>query len=123
MNIKLFKKWDAAVIAVALAAALIFSLWSHRERGNPVAVITVGGEVFETVELSSVTDRITLNPDTDPDVVIVAENGEIWFENAGCEDRLCVAAGKLSKSGDTAVCLPAKTVITVEGSEVDAVVY
>lgn len=123
MNIKLFKKGDIAVIAAVFAAVMIFTLWSNLSSKNVDAVITVNGAVVETVDLSAVTDRREIIPDTSPAVKIVAENGEIWFEYAECEDRLCVASGRLRKAGDTAVCLPSKTVITVSGSDVDAVVY
>lgn len=123
MEIKLFRKGDIAVIAVIAAAALVFSFGSFSKNENPQAVITVDGEVIETIDLSSVKEKIVIAPDTEPKVVIVAENGEIRFESAECEDRLCVNSGSLKKGGDTAVCLPAKTVITVTGSDVDAVVY
>lgn len=122
MEIKLFRKGDIAVIALIIAAA-VFAVFGFSNDENPQAVITVDGEVVETVDLSSVKERIVINPDTEPKVVIVAENGEIRFESAECEDRLCVNTGSLKKGGDTAVCLPAKTVITVTGSDVDAVVY
>lgn len=122
MEIKLFRKGDIAVIAVIIAAALVFAFFGFSKSENPQAVITVDGEVIETIDLSSVKERIVITPDTEPEVVIVAENGEIRFESAECEDRLCVNSGSLKKGGDTAVCLPAKTVITVSGSDVDAIV-
>lgn len=123
MNTKLIKKGDLAVIAVVVAAALIFAFFNYRNAENPVAVITVDGVTVETVDLASVKEKITIKPQTAFNVEIAAENGEIWFEHSDCEDRLCVATGKLKNGGDTAVCLPAKTVITIMGSDVDAVVY
>ena len=85
--------------------------------------ISVDGETVKTVDLANIKEKFTFIPATDPRVVITAENGEIRFESAECEDKLCVACGNLSKHGDTAVCLPSKTVITITGSDVDAVVY
>lgn len=123
MNIKLFRKGDIAVIGIIALAALIFFLWSGSKSDSPQAVITVDGEAVETVDLISVKEKTVFTPETSPGVVIVAENGEIWFESAGCEDKLCIASGRLSRHGDTAVCLPAKTAIIVAGSDVDAVVY
>lgn len=123
MEIKLFRKGDIAVIAFIVIAAIAFACFSFSGGENLQAVITVDGEIIETIDLSSVKERTVITPDTQPKVVIVAENGEIRFESAECGDRLCVNTGSLKKGGDTAVCLPAKTVITVEGSDVDAVVY
>ncbi len=123
MNLKFFRKGDIAVIAAIILAAAAFMLWSSTKTEAPQAVITVNGEVFETIDLHSVNEKKIIQPKTVPSVIIIAENGEIWFDKADCEDKLCTASGKLSKHGDTAVCLPAKTAITVTGSDVDAVVY
>lgn len=120
---KLFRKGDIAVIAVILAAAAIFAVLVRLGGENPRAAITVDGETVETIDLSQVKEKIIIRPETVPEVVITAENGEIWFQQAECEDKLCVKAGRLSRCGDTAACLPAKTVITITGADVDAVVY
>lgn len=124
MNVKLFRKGDIAVIAVvAVVALLILLLRFTGDTENLTADITVDGVTVETVELSKFTERTEYRPETTPEVLIVAEDSAIYFEYAGCEDKLCVACGKLNKKGDTAVCLPARTVITVGESAVDAVTY
>lgn len=123
MNTKLFRKGDLIVIAAILIFAAAFMAWSNSKSESPQAVITVNGETVEMLDLQSVKEKIIIKPETTPEVVIVAENGKIRFESAECEDKLCIASGILSKHGDTAVCLPAKTAITVTGSDVDAVVY
>ena len=123
MKIKLFRKGDLVVIAAVIAAALILAFIGRNESSKPVAEISVDGVTVQTVDLSTVTDRIEITPNDEYNILIVAENGTIRFEHSDCEDKLCVSSGTLSESGDIAVCLPAKTVITVSGSEVDAVVY
>ena len=123
MNLKFIKKGDIIIIAVILLAAAVFTFWNSSKTESVQAVITVDGETVKTVDLANIKEKFTFIPATDPRVVITAENGEIRFESAECEDKLCVACGNLSKHGDTAVCLPSKTVITITGSDVDAVVY
>ncbi|MBR3819581.1 MAG: NusG domain II-containing protein [Clostridia bacterium] len=123
MNLKFIKKGDIIMIAVIIIAAAVFMLWNNSKTEAVQAVITVDGEVVKTVDLGNIKEKITFIPATEPRVLITAENGKIRFESAECEDKLCVACGNLSKHGDTAVCLPSKTVITVTGSDVDAVVY
>jgi len=39
------------------------------------------------------------------------------FQEASCPDQVCVRTGRLSKSGQGAVCLPAKVTIQVTGPE------
>lgn len=123
MKMKLFKKGDLIVITAVIAAALIFAFFGRDESTKPVAEISVDGVTVQSVDLSSVTDRIEITPNDEYNILIVAENRTIRFEHSDCEDKLCVSSGALAKSGDIAVCLPAKTVICVSGSEVDAVVY
>lgn len=122
MNIKLIKKGDILIVAAVVIVAGLFMLWQSLNKDNLTAVITVDGEIIQTVNLSAKEEKIII-PDTEPKVKIVAENGTIRFDYAECEDKLCISYGKLEKKGDTAVCLPSKTVITVAGSDVDAVTY
>ena len=51
-------------------------------------------------------------------------DGGVCFVQADCPDKICEKAGLLTRVGETAVCLPRQTVITVIGGqepEVDAV--
>ncbi len=123
MNTKLFRKGDLAVIAAVILAALIFAYFSNTVGENPVAVISVDGVTVETVELYSLQEKREINLGGEYNIKIVAENGGIRFEHSDCKDKLCINTGSLKKGGDVAVCLPAKTVITVTGSDIDAVVY
>lgn len=123
MKTKLFKKGDIAVILVILVAAALFWFFRTQQTDRLEAVITVDGETVETIDLSAVKEKRIIELDTDPKVVIAAENGAIYFESADCDDKLCINCGKLSRKGDTAVCLPAKTVVTVSGSDVGVMTY
>ena len=113
MDRKLLRKADIFIIAAVIVAAAALWLALSQYQGKLEAVVTVDGEVLRTVDLSG----------TDPDLLIIARDGAIWVAEAGCRDKLCAACGKLTRMGDTAVCLPARTVITVSGSELDAVTY
>ena len=124
MKAELFRKGDIAVILVILiAAALFWGIRQSEQTDKLEAVITVNGETVETIDLSSVKEKQIFEFDTTPKVIIAAENGEIYFESSDCDDKLCINCGKLSRKGDTAVCLPAKTVVTVSGSDVGVMTY
>ena len=123
MKNKLFKKGDLAVILVIFVAAAAFWFFSSRQTDKLEAVITVDGKIVETINLSETEGKHLIELDTEPKVVIAVENGAVYFEKSACEDKLCVNCGKLSKKGDTAVCLPAKTVVTVSGSDVDVMTW
>lgn len=123
MKTKLIRKGDIAIIFAVFLVAAVLWFFQTRQADKLEAVITVNGETVETLDLSSVKKKTTFELDTEPKVVIAAENGAIYFESADCDDKLCVSCGKLSRKGDTAVCLPAKTVLTVSGSDIDVLTY
>lgn len=123
MKTKLFRKGDIAVILVILVVAAAFRLYQTKQSDKLEAVITVDGKTVETIDLSAVDGKRVIELDTAPKVVVAVEKGAIYFEKAECDDKLCINCGKLSRKGDTAVCLPAKTVVTVSGSDVDVMTY
>lgn len=124
MTLKLLRKSDiilALAVIISVCAFFLYENFSQSDRLT--AQISVDGKIVKTVELDSLTEKKVIIPDTKPKVVIVAENGTIRFDEADCKDKLCVSKGILSKKGDTAVCLPAKTVVSIGASDVDAVTY
>ena len=123
MKNKLFRKTDLIIILVVALVALTFILWQRTGDAPLTAEISVDGKTVESVDLSKATDRVEIHPKGAENVLIVAENGRIRFEDSDCPDKLCVKQGELYRKGDTAVCLPEKTVITVTGAELDAVTY
>ena len=56
--------------------------------------------------------------------VIAVHDGKAYMQSADCKDKLCVHQGKISKAGQTIICLPNKIVMELKGkkSGVDAVV-
>ena len=120
---KLLKKTDVIIIIAIVLAAGLLILFRTSAKGPRTAEISVNGETVERINLDKVTGRTEIRPGTDPETVIVAEDGSIRFDSAGCPDKICVSTGKLYRPGDTAVCLPAGTVITVKGGGFDAVTY
>lgn len=110
---RLIKPADAALFAaIALLCAALF--FAFKSGGEKTAVISVDGVTVRSITLDTAADEIiTLN--TDPVVTLKVENGTICFIDAKCPDRTCEKSGILSKNGDTAACLPAKTVVTITG--------
>ena len=57
---------------------------------------------------------------------LVIENGEARIDEADCPDGLCRRMGKISKNGQSIICLPHKVVVEISGetaaSDVDVTV-
>jgi len=51
---------------------------------------------------------------------IIIDGGSVFVEQTDCPNHLCQAQGKISKTGQSIVCLPAGLIITLEGGEHDA---
>ncbi len=120
-NRRLLRRFDIAVIAAVLAVAAIVFFCTRRTDSGTCATVTVNGETERVLDLS--VDGV-IHLDTEPRVTLIVEGGSIRFADALCPDKICERTGKLKNAGDTAACIPAKTVVTVTGdSDVDAVVY
>ena len=118
----------AAVGALALFLAFSF-LRGLQQPENATVTVVWDGETVQEISLaeagenetltlthSGVTLTLTLNPDGKTGVQITASD---------CPNGDCVRTGAITRSGESIVCLPARTVITLQGgasSGVDAVI-
>jgi hypothetical protein len=80
------------------------------------AVIKVDSEVHSVIPLDNQNEirEVTVNLGENH-VHIKIEQGLVWVEDSSCPDKVCIRTGKISKPGQSIVCLPNKTVITIEG--------
>lgn len=123
MNRKLFGKYDIIIILFLLAVALILLAPKLFSNEKLTATIYQNGEAVRTVNLSETEKEYEIKLDG---ATILVEKNRISFKDADCPDKLCVKCGKLTRAGDTAVCVPTATVITVYSNgekQVDAVSY
>ncbi|MBQ8784148.1 MAG: NusG domain II-containing protein [Clostridia bacterium] len=116
-KIKLFSRYDLLVLIAISALAIILLVPNLFASKSLTATITVDGEVIERVDLSSATGFREIKLESDPAVKVRIENGRICVVEAECEDKLCVNCGWLESDGAMAVCLPAKVVVSVDGSK------
>ena len=110
--------WDALVVAAVLllALALFFGLM-QRGGGSGALVCTVS-------QNAAVLDTITLS-DTDPvqqktygDYTLEIGHGQVRILSAPCANQDCVRTGRISRAGQSIVCLPGRFVVqlTAAGS-------
>ena len=95
-----------SLFVVTLALSLLFYL--TRPMGDTVTV-EVDGEVYLELLLSD--DGEYEIKDTGN--VVVIEGGEVYMKEAGCPDKTCVKVGRISRSGESIVCLPKRITVTV----------
>ncbi len=116
---KLLTRRGGAVLAgLLLLCAAVFWAFSLLPKGT-VAVVEKNGKELLRKELSPLT-----GPE---ETEIQGENGivlKITFYPDGaavcssqCPDQICVRAGKLTRAGESALCLPAKVSLRLEGPD------
>lgn len=117
------KKKDLYLIISVMLFSVIafFCIWFFQKDGTQV-VITVKGQVYETVSLFE--DReIEVKTDQGMNVVII-QDGQVSMKEATCPDQICVKHSKITKTGETIVCLPHQVVIEIiddQQKEIDSV--
>lgn len=118
---RLLQGFDIIILIAVLAVTGCVYFFTHHTESGKSAVVTVDGKTERVLDLSVDT---TVQLDTEPRVTLIVKNGTVRFADALCPDKICERTGALKNAGDTAACIPAKTVVTVTGERsVDAVVY
>ncbi len=124
MERKLLGKHGAALIIFTVIVIAALTAYKYtRAKTSLTAVVMSDGATVLSLPLDEVTEKREFTLDNG--MVIAAENGEIWVESAPCKDKICVRTGKLSRSGESAVCVPLKTVVSVKGASenIDVITY
>ena len=121
---KLIRPADIVIIIliVALSVGILVGAFSPDE-SSLVAVVTVDGKEVRRIDLTSCEDEI-ITLDTSPTVTLQVKDGKIRFIDSLCPDSVCEDSGYLQSHGDTAACVPAGTVVTIQGSshsDIDAI--
>ena len=124
----MLKKGDIILIAVIIlfTAVGFASLAIYGTGGGDrIAVIKQDNKVIERIDLDNIKDsrKITIKGSYTDTILI--EKGQIRFEDADCPNKDCVKTGWISKKGASAVCLPNRTSIRIEGEsdKVDGATY
>ena len=120
MHIPLFKTGDKILITAVLLIAALVLAWNHLaggEDGQLTAVITQDGRTIRQIDLNGLKDSEYIYLNNEFNQFIQAEKGRIRFGQSNCPNEVCVKTGWLTTRGDKAVCVPARTVITIEGDD------
>jgi len=114
------KRNDIILIAGILFIALIGYVWfsiSHGKTDDEAKVyVTRDGEVIREYKLNENVDEIIEHDDRTYNRIVINDR-EVEITEASCPDKICVYHNKISKNGETIVCLPNKLVITVVNNE------
>lgn len=117
---ELLPNWrDGMAVLLIAALALLCAAWTWGaalESGTALtAVLTNSGGTLEKIPLAGLQEeRRTLSGNGYTLQVILTEEA-VWVESADCPTQDCVHTGRISRSGQSIVCLPARIIIRLEG--------
>ena len=106
--------WDFLLIAGLVLAC--FAVWFFPREEGASATVSVDGRVVAVLPLTQDT-VFALSDGTE----VTVRQGEVWVSRATCKDELCQGMGRVSKEGQTILCLPNRISVVISG-EVDAYV-
>lgn len=113
----------AIVILIGILIALIFLTQSNNLDGLCVK-IDVCGEEYAVYPLNNFEKTIEINTKFGYNEINIY-NGEVWVSKTSCKDRLEMREGRISKEGQTLVCLPNRVVVSIisDKKSIDGVTY
>lgn len=121
MNAGKIKKWIVIFAVLFLVCIGAFAFLRHLGMQGTVAVIRVDGEVYEKINLDTVTVAYDMEIETEFGYnKIHIEPGSISVTGADCRDRICIRQGAIDEAGVPIVCLPHRLTIEIEGGDIDA---
>ncbi len=103
------KKGDIAVIcSVAVAFVLsIVLLIPFSKQGSRVVVKQDNKIVYnESININKTVDTGTNT--------VIIKDGIVYISDATCKNQVCVNTGKISKKGESIICLPNKVIVEIK---------
>lgn len=100
------------ILLVTLAVFVAYRLL-YTHTGDTVQ-ITVDGKLTKTLPLNH-TATYTIQTESGKNILQI-RNGFASITDADCPDKLCVHQEKISKQGQTLVCLPHKVIVSISSS-------
>ena len=112
------KKWDLIIIIVLILLSLmpIRLLISSNNSGDlKRVIISVNGEEYESLELNeNLNEIIKIEEGLGVNEICIKER-EVYMNHSNCTDKVCMRQGKISKVGESILCLPNRVFIELKG--------
>ena len=114
---RFFSRRDLVFFAGLLAAAgLLFFLTALSPKGT-TAIVERGGEILLSKELAQLSgpEDFAVEGENGISLTIVLSPNGAEVSASGCPDQVCVRTGKITRAGESALCLPARVSVRLAG--------
>jgi hypothetical protein len=109
------KPLDVAVILLSLAVVAAFSVRAYGGGSDAAQVVIEASGTRFRFPIS--VDRVERIAGPRGETVIQISGGTVRVLDSPCPDKICVAAGAISRPGQFIACLPNRVSITLEGRD------
>ena len=111
-----FNRFDLllAALVVLCAAAAALALFSGAADTTALSAVIKDGDGAPYSVTLDVPRRMTR---ADGHITLLIEQGGVFVEYADCPTQSCVRTGKITRAGESIVCLPNRVIVTLEGAD------
>ena len=102
-----------AVLLLGVAAAWL--AYGGENSGALTATVKHRGQVVARVELSSLTEKKTVSIDGAYHLTVTLDRTGAAVTDSDCPGQDCLHTGRITRSGQSIVCLPEQVIVTLEG--------
>lgn len=111
------KPLDALVVlaVLLLAVASAWLAYGGENSGALTATVKHRGQVVARVELSSLTEEKTVFIDGTYHLTVTLDRTGAAVTDSDCPGQDCLHTGRITRAGQSIVCLPEQVIVTLEG--------
>lgn len=111
------KPLDALVVlaVLLLGVAAAWLTYGGENSGALTATVKHRGQVVARVELSSLTEEKTVSIDGAYHLTVTLDRTGAAVTDSDCPGQDCLHTGRITRSGQSIVCLPEQVIVTLEG--------
>lgn len=110
---KKFTKADGVVLALLILLCAVSFFVSFLPRGNADSFTVTTPDGVETYSLAE--DRSFVVESNGISLEVTVYDRSVSVVSSTCPDHVCVQTGRISRSGQSIVCIPARVVIEITG--------
>lgn len=100
------------ILSLILVSVILLSVITLSGKSGSSVVVEIDGEHYATYSLGRNGEYAIGDGN-----LLVIEDGTAYMKSADCPDETCVRTGRISKRGQTIVCLPNRVSVTVVTDE------
>ena len=108
--VNVLKKGDFVIVAIVTMLVVLSVIMRFTFPKNATSRVVVKQD-NEVVYSQSIYKDNTFDTGTN---VIEIKDGVVFVKSASCKNQVCVNTGKISKKGESIVCLPNKVIVEIK---------